>query len=100
MVLGEILAAGMVVIDRNVSLSLILDCVHKCDVYVHRPSSLLIPKQVRPPDPRSQSVFAVIYNDDDYVQVAPRPIKGLEIDSDITSDWSIPSSIEIFLAVP
>jgi hypothetical protein len=60
------------------------------------PSSLLIPKQVRPPDPRSQSVFAVIYNDDDYVQVAPRPIKGLEIDSDITSDWSIPSSIESY----
>ena len=58
------------------------------------PSSLMIPRQVRPPNPRAQSIFARVYNDDDYVQVAPRPIKGLEIDSDVTSDWSIPSSIE------
>ena len=45
------------------------------------PSSLMIPKQVRPPNPRDNSIFAAVYHDEDYLQVPLRPIKGLKIDN-------------------
>ena len=48
------------------------------------PSSLMIPKQVRPPNPRDNSIFATVYNDEDYLQVPLRPIKGLKIDNRYT----------------
>eukprot|EP00944_MAST-04C_sp_MAST-4C-sp1_P012486 g12486.t1 len=48
------------------------------------PSSLMIPKQVRPSDPRDDSIFAMVYNDEDYLQVPLRPIKGLKVDSRYT----------------
>ena len=48
------------------------------------PSSLMIPKQVRPSDPRDDSIFAMVYHDEDYLQVPLRPIKGLKVDNRYT----------------
>ena len=44
------------------------------------PSSLMIPKKVRPPNPRDDSIFARVYTDEDCLKVPLRPIKGLKID--------------------